>query len=258
MQQCPQRRVLNLALRGYWFDVAQAAELCVNETEGGALWAQKRFSPANRCPRRVVSRARPRQPHKKYAAHRCTPSGRDSQRVQRSLPMLDGQRVLLRPWCDDDLDFFGCLRNDIETQLMLLAEPKPSPPSKVRRWLEERSACADGAFFAVASKAEGRAVGFIEIRQIRTRDAWGQLGLCVDPSLRGQGIGAEALELIEAYARRVLMLRKIVLEVAGSNVGALRLYTKCGYITVGVHRQHFHVSGEWLDGVIMEKLLTAP
>ena len=169
--------------------------------------------------------------------------------------MLEGQRIILRPWCDADLDYFGQLRNDVETQLVLLAQPKPNPASRVRQWLEERSGAADGVFFVIAAKPDGQAVGFVELRSIHATHGWGQLGICLDRAARGRGFAAEAMELVESYARRVLMLRKIVLFVAANNTAARHLYDSTGYVTVGVHREHYHVGNEWLDAIAMEKLL---
>ena len=169
--------------------------------------------------------------------------------------MLEGQHIILRPWREADLDFFGQLRNDVETQLVLLAQPKPNPVNRVRQWLEARSGAAEGVFFVIASKALEQAVGFIELRDIHPTHLWGHLGVCLDRAARGQGFAVEALGLLESYARRVLMLRKIVLTVAANNTSARRLYDSTGYATVGTQREHFHVGGEWLDAVVMEKTL---
>ena len=169
--------------------------------------------------------------------------------------MLAGQKISLRPWCDADLDFFGQLRNDIETQLVLLAQPRPNPANRVRQWLEDRSSASDGVFFVIASRLDGKAAGFVELRDIHATHGWGHLGICLDRAARGRGFAIEALELLESYARRVLMLRKIVLCVAANNTAARQLYDSTGYSTVGIHQEHFHVGGEWLDAVVMEKSL---
>ena len=169
--------------------------------------------------------------------------------------MLDGELIRLRPWGDDDLAFFGSLRNDIETQLALLAQPKPNPADRVRRWLEDRSNSADGLFFVIASHQSENAVGFIELRDIHPIHRFGHLGICLDRHVRGKGYAVEALGLMESYAKRVLMLNKIVLMVAANNTAARRLYDGAKYSTVGIHRQHFLVAGEWLDAVVMEKPL---
>lgn len=169
--------------------------------------------------------------------------------------MLESKQIILRPWCDADLDFFGQLRNDVETQLTLLAQPKPNSKNRVRQWLEDRSNAADGLFFVISSKPDHQPVGFIELRDIHPTHGWGHLGICLDRSVRGRGIGVEALELMESYAGRVLMLRKIVLIVAAKNSVARRLYDFAGYTTVGIHRAHYHIGGDWLDAVVMEKSL---
>ena len=169
--------------------------------------------------------------------------------------MINGQRLTLRPWNEGDLAFFQRLRNDVETQIELLAVPRPNPMHRVRKWLEDRSNAFDGVFFVIADIDNDSAIGFIELREIHAVHGWGSLGICLDRNARGKGFASHALELMETYARRVLMLRKIVLNVASTNDGARRLYESAGYRTVGIHHLHYHVAGEWLDAIVMEKEL---
>ena len=171
--------------------------------------------------------------------------------------MINGQRLTLRPWNEGDLAFFQRLRNDVETQIELLAVPRPNPMHRVRKWLEDRSSAFDGVFFVIADIDNDSAIGFIELREIHAVHGWGSLGICLGRDARGKGFASHALELMESYARRVLMLRKIVLNVASTNDGARRLYESAGYRTVGIHHQHYHAAGEWLDAIVMEKGLNA-
>ena len=91
--------------------------------------------------------------------------------MKMGLGMLAGQKISLRPWCDADLDFFGQLRNDVETQLVLLAQPRPNPANRVRQWLEDRSSASDGVFFVIASRLDGKAAGFVATSRSRLAGA---------------------------------------------------------------------------------------
>lgn len=170
--------------------------------------------------------------------------------------MLTGRTVTLRPWRAGDVEFFHELRNDLETQLALLALPRPNTMDVVQKWLSDRAAAEDGVFFVIAEAAKQSPLGFIELRSIQRMHSWALLGVCLAPQARGQGAGREALQLMEQYASQVQGLRKIVLQVLASNTAAVSLYQRAGYRLVGVHAEHFCSHNRRHDVNIMEKLLT--
>lgn len=169
--------------------------------------------------------------------------------------MLAGQLVQLRPYLPEDVPFFFELRNDVRTQLDLLALPRPNSLRRVQEWLDQRTGADDGLFFVIAPKTAARPVGFVELRAIKPVHGWGLLGICLDAQQRGHGYAREALSLAEDYARRTFGLRKIVLEVAAANAAAIKLYRSAGYGEVGTHREHFFHDGQFHDTLVMEKRL---
>ncbi len=173
-----------------------------------------------------------------------------------TLAILKGDRVTLRPWKQRDVPFFMALRNDIPTQTALMARPKPNTTQQVIQWLMRHSDDDNIRFFVIASHDHDAACGFIELRDINTIDRWANLGICLTPSVRGQGLGREALAILEIYAKTEINLRKIVLHVISSNHTAIGLYEKTGYKTVGVHSDHHYANDQYHDVTIMEKILT--
>ena len=91
--------------------------------------------------------------------------------------MLDGKLITLRPWVPSDLEFFGQLRNDVETQLSLMALPRPNSPRRVQEWLDRKSGAEDGLFFVIAAKEDNRPVGFLEIREMKPIHGWCSMGI---------------------------------------------------------------------------------
>lgn len=167
--------------------------------------------------------------------------------------MLGGAKVTLRPWGDDDVPFFVELRNDVETQTALLATPRPNTSDRVAEWLTRRSSADDAAFFVIADNARDGACGFIELRDIDAINRHGYLGIALAESARGRGLAAEAMTLLEDYARSIFNLHKICLRVLAANKPAVGLYERCGYDTAGVMREHFYHDGTFHDVAIMEK-----
>ncbi len=79
-------------------------------------------------------------------------------------------------------------------------------------------------------------------------------GLAVDPAATGRGIGQALVEamVVEARGRGA---RKLTLRVLGSNAGARRLYTRCGFVEEGVLLEEFLLAGRYVDDVLMARAL---
>lgn len=169
--------------------------------------------------------------------------------------MLTGTRVRLRAPLERDLDVLTVLRNDAELQARLLAVPRPSSPERVREWLARRAQDPHEVLFVVVASTTDECLGFCQLVQMDFTHGHAQLGLVLAEGARGRGYGAEALALLERYARDTLNLRKLVLQVSGENLGALRVYAREGYRTVGTLAGHFYHAGAYHDVVVMEKLL---
>jgi ribosomal-protein-alanine N-acetyltransferase len=97
--------------------------------------------------------------------------------------------------------------------------------------------------------SDSQIVGFIagDIRR-RQQQAW-IATLCVIPDYRHRGIGSL---LLQACEDRIDM-PSIRLSVRASNKDAIRMYTKSGYLHVGVWPNYYQ-GGE--DAVVMEKRLS--
>ena len=79
-------------------------------------------------------------------------------------------------------------------------------------------------------------------------------GLAVDPDRRRLGIARQLVEAAVAEARH-RGARKVTLRVLGPNVGAQRVYERCGFVVEGVLRGEFHLDGADVDDVLMARSL---
>jgi diamine N-acetyltransferase len=167
--------------------------------------------------------------------------------------MLIGTKVILRAPGDDDLAALAALRNDAALQLLLMSQPRPNTPQRVRDWVAHLLADDTSVFFII--EVGGQAVGYLQIVSMRFLHGTGELGICLKNDVQGQGIAAEALALVETYAQEVFNLRKLTLQVLSSNTRAVRFYEKSGFRTVGVWQRHFYQRGSFRDVMLMEKFL---
>ena len=163
--------------------------------------------------------------------------------------------VTCRPPLEADFDVLSRIRNDIPTQLALLAYPKPNSPDDVRRWIGRRTSEPATLFFVLAD-ADDRAVGFAQVVGIDDVSRHGMFGIAIDAGCRGRGYGRAGVESVCAAALAGGRLDKLVLHVAADNVAAYELYRSAGFRVVGTHLRHHRGPERWHDVVVMERLLT--
>lgn len=168
--------------------------------------------------------------------------------------MLIGNSVTLRAPQHRDEKFLFKLRNDFQSQSLLLALPRANSVRRVSEWVHGMLSDKHSVFFIVATRS-GAPAGFVQVRNMDFVHRTGDLGIYVSPAARGRGVAAEALQLLEAYVVDTFDLRKMVLRVLAANKRAIAFYRRSGYSLVGTHRQHFYQAREFHDVAVMEKLL---
>ncbi|MFN3430886.1 MAG: GNAT family N-acetyltransferase [Candidatus Sericytochromatia bacterium] len=169
--------------------------------------------------------------------------------------MLTGSLVVLRAPQPADMAVLAAMRNDAALQRRLMAQARPNDAARVADWLNRRLGDPQGLFFVIAEAAADRAVGFVQLTGMDPVHGHGHLGIALVEAAQGRGYGQEAIQLLEAHARDVFGLRKIVLKVLVENEAAFRLYRKLGYREVGVLAEDFYHGGAHHDVRLMEHLL---
>lgn len=85
-------------------------------------------------------------------------------------------------------------------------------------------------------------------------DGVGEFSIYVLEGLRGQGIGRRLLTSLVDEARQ-LGYWKLVSRIFPQNTASRRLVARCGFREVGVYEKHGRLDGQWLDTVIVERLI---
>lgn len=111
----------------------------------------------------------------------------------------------------------------------------------------------------VAVGADGTVVGWAGLGRYRPRACYAgiaEFSIYLDESARGRGIGRVLLAaLIEVAAARGFW--KLVSRIFPFNTASRRLCAACGFREVGVYEKHGQLDGQWLDVVIVERLIPA-
>jgi phosphinothricin acetyltransferase len=124
-----------------------------------------------------------------------------------------------------------------------------------RTWLRAIA----GSYPAVVAEVGGQVVGWAGAGPYSTRACYGGIGefsVYVRRDWRGQHIGDQLLPALIAEAER-LGLWKLLSRIFLFNASSRALCRKHGFREVGIYEKHGKLDGQWLDVVIVERLIPA-
>lgn len=106
----------------------------------------------------------------------------------------------------------------------------------------------DNVEFTVRKTSDDRLIGFVGLFGISIRNHTAELALGILQSDdRGKGYGTELLHLILDYGFNNLNLHKIKLNVYPFNIGAIKAYTRVGFVKEATFKHEIFYNGQWVD-----------
>lgn len=90
-------------------------------------------------------------------------------------------------------------------------------------------------------------LGTISLKEVNLEYHSAELAIALRKKARGQGIAAEAVELLLKKAFGEMKLHRVYLTVLADNITAIRLYEKCGFIFEGELRDHLFLNGRYIS-----------
>jgi L-amino acid N-acyltransferase YncA len=161
--------------------------------------------------------------------------------------------VSVREATPDDAGAICTIYNQgIEDRIATL-ETELRTPEERRQWMAARPARHP----VVVAVGEGDVVGWGSLNPFNPRPAYDHvvdLSVYVERTWRGRGIGRALLLHLLARAK-TLGYHKMVLATFPYNAPGVALYTKMGFLPVGVYHEQGQLDGRWVDVLIMERLL---
>jgi len=179
-------------------------------------------------------------------------------------PMLEGVRVLLRPFAASDADAMLEILADPELRVLTgsvhsrsaVADEDPDHEERVRGWYATRATQRDRLDLALVDRATGELVGETVINDWSPEDQSANFRILIGPRGRNRGLGTEATRLTIDHAFSVTELHRIELEVFAFNPRARHVYEKAGFVFEGTRRDAFRLDDERIDAVVMSVLRT--
>jgi RimJ/RimL family protein N-acetyltransferase len=162
--------------------------------------------------------------------------------------------VLLRPVVDADSDLLFRWINDHDLVVLNAPFREVSRPEH-DAWFSRIRSQKDVALFMIEDTESGKAIGSCQLLNIHPVHRSAELQIRIGCSAsQNRGSGSEAVRQLIAYGFSKLDLHRIALHVFATNLRAIRVYEKNGFVREGLHRQAACIDGRWVDVVSMAKV----
>ena len=157
---------------------------------------------------------------------------------------LETERLILRPWTNEDLSAFERISNDLDVADFTASFVYPQPQGWAQERLERMTARFgdDHYGFAVIWKETPKVVAEVSIG-LEPKRARGELGYMCDQNWRGRGIVPEAVQALNAWAFTNLELNRIQACHFPRNPASGRVLEKAGLQCEGVLRGYILKNG---------------
>ncbi len=163
------------------------------------------------------------------------------------------ERLDIRDATADDAAVIAQIYNQGIEDRQATLETRLRAADERREWLAARGPRHP----ALVALADGAVCGWASLNQFSPRAAYDQvadISVYVARAWRGQGVGGALLRALEQRAR-TLGFHKLVLAGLTRNRAAITLYKRNGFQQVGVYHEQGILDGQWVDVILMEKLL---
>jgi [ribosomal protein S5]-alanine N-acetyltransferase len=181
-------------------------------------------------------------------------------------PVLQGERVTLRPFRDDDVPYIVEACSDPRTRQWLANLPDPYSESDARQWLlsgVENQSIGESVTWCVADPDSDELLANVAVFGLAGPKPFsGELGYWAHPKARGRGAMTEAVGLVTGYAFAAtadggLGLRRLQIGAAVDNSASRRVAIANGFTEVGRDRGAEQLGdGTYTDLVWYDRLAT--
>lgn len=145
---------------------------------------------------------------------------------------LQGPRVTIHPMQRADLDAMMRWRPFADPLYRPFDFPNQSRAEHIR-WFEWRSKDPTRRLYTIRDEGT-QVIGSLTLREINGRQS-ARLGITIGADFVSQGYGTEALHLFLDYYFGEMDFARMVLDVAATNLRAVRCYRSMGFQEVGRH-----------------------
>lgn len=166
-------------------------------------------------------------------------------------PLIEGEKVILRPFLNEDFPFLEECLKDPEV-LKLTGSSSDFDRDYIRQWYNTRNEQTDRLDLAIVDQTEGNLVGEAVVNLYDEKSHSMNFRILIGPRGRNRGLGTEATQLIIEYIFTNTTLNELTLSVFDFNPRAKYVYEKVGFVPVSVDKNDLEFEGEWIDSINMK------
>ncbi len=159
--------------------------------------------------------------------------------------------MILRLARPEDAQDICAIANPIIRDTLITFTTVPRSVDEVRR---DIAAHEEG--FQIA-EAEGRVIGFASLGTFRSGPGYAltrEHSIQLDRAARGRGVGRALMQRLESIAI-AQSVHVLVAGISSANPGAIAFHAALGFALVGQMPQVGFKAGQWLDLILMQKIL---
>lgn len=169
--------------------------------------------------------------------------------------VIEGKRILLREWQEEDVDDLVEGLNNLNVSKWLGAVPYPFTKRNAEEFLHYAMHLAGNAgnlMLAIVLKENKKVIGGTSIESIHKRNGTASGGIWLNETYQKNGYGAEAFSLRIQYAFEVLGLRRMENGYFPGNEKSEKMQKRLGYQNEGIRRKKYLclATGEYVDECI--------
>jgi RimJ/RimL family protein N-acetyltransferase len=179
-------------------------------------------------------------------------------RVVRPAYPLMTERLMLRPFTDDDLDALHDLHGRPEVTRFLYWDPISRDDA--RRMLKRRMKSTqiekegDAIQLAMVLPESGSVIGHVNLQLVSRTHRLGEIGFVLHPDHAGRGYASEASLVLLRLGFEELGLHRIIGRCDARNNASARLMERLGMRREAHLRENEFIKGEWTDELIYAML----
>lgn len=168
-----------------------------------------------------------------------------------------GDRIYLSPKnvSDEEVEKFTEWMNDFQITDYTGRSGQITSLINERQWLENSAKNNENINFNIVELNNNKLIGTIDLTHLSWTERSACMGIFIgDKEYRGNGYGAESINLLLEYGFRYLNLHSIRLVLISVNERAHKCYLKCGFKDTGRNREQIFLNGNYYDKLHMDIL----
>lgn len=166
-------------------------------------------------------------------------------------PLIEGAKVILRPFKDGDFPFIEECLKDPEV-IKLTGSSSEFDRETTINWYNSRNEQTDRLDLAIVDKFVNHLVGEVVVNLYDEIKQSMNFRILVGPSGRNRGLGTEATQLMIDYIFQHTNLNQLTLSVYEFNPRAKTVYEKIGFVFDSIDKNDLEFEGKWIDSINMK------